>query len=128
VPASRVEVEVADPDEEDHKGMGEARYLVRRKDIPDSAAITTADVIARTMPGTRVRPSFCPQITTRNGVVTLVVIDHQVFHDTCVLNLVEPEDIETLALLPSHAASIRYGASGGGVIVITTRHGSEEAE
>jgi hypothetical protein len=112
------------------RGTGEARYVVRAEDIPKSAAITIGDVIQRTMPGVRVnQPGLCPQVFTRSGQVTLVVIDNQVFRDTCVLNLVQPGDVETLEFLPSIAAATRYGRPGsGGVIVITTKHRGEPKE
>jgi len=112
------------------RGTGEARYLVRAEDIPKSAAITIGDVIRRTMPGVHVnQPGLCPQVFTRAGQVALVVIDNQVFRDTCVLNLVQPGDVETLEFLPSIAGATRYGRPGtGGVIVITTKHQGESEE
>ncbi|HUP18700.1 MAG TPA: carboxypeptidase regulatory-like domain-containing protein [Gemmatimonadota bacterium] len=109
-------------------GMGLARTVITADDIPRNSPLSVLELIDRRIPGTRVgrsSASGCPIIETRNGVIDLVVVDGQRFHDTCVLDMVLTTDIRRLEMRVGVSASIEFGHSYGGAIVIETFHGVE---
>ncbi|MGH7558167.1 MAG: carboxypeptidase regulatory-like domain-containing protein [Gemmatimonadota bacterium] len=123
IPADPIDV-VLKPEAAEARSRGESRYVITAADISEMP-LPLGQVLERYIPGLRheVRGS-CSVLRTRNGIVGLVVLDGQRIYDTCVLALVQPEDVERIEFLPSLAASVEYGdASGGGVLIVTTRHG-----
>ncbi|MGH7571634.1 MAG: carboxypeptidase regulatory-like domain-containing protein [Gemmatimonadota bacterium] len=114
---------VLEPEKEEARARGESLYVITAADI-SAVPLPLGKILERHIPGLRheVRGS-CSVLLSRNGMVRLVVLDGQRIYDTCVLSLVQPEDVERIEFLPSAAASIEYGdASGGGVLIVTTRH------
>jgi hypothetical protein len=125
VAVAALEVRVPPEAEIEERALGERATILTHEDVRVQDVISVGELISRNVPGVRhYQRAGCPILVTRNGVVGLVVIDGQPFHDTCVLNTIQTTDIERLELMPSFAATIRYGRpGGGGVIVIETKHG-----
>lgn len=121
LPAEPLEV-VVETEKAATRARGEGGYVITADDIPETP-LPLGRILERRIPGLRyVMRGGCSTLHTRAGVVMLVVLDGQRIHDTCVLSLVRPEDVERIEFLPSLAASTRYGdAGGGGVLVIETR-------
>ncbi|MGH7565042.1 MAG: carboxypeptidase regulatory-like domain-containing protein [Gemmatimonadota bacterium] len=123
IPADPIDV-VLEPEEAEARSRGESRYVITAADI-SAVPLPLGQILERNIPGLRheVRGG-CSVLRTRNGIVRLVVLDGQRIYDTCVLSLVQPDDVVRIEFLPSLAASIEYGdASGGGVLIVSTRHG-----
>ncbi|HKY59424.1 MAG TPA: TonB-dependent receptor [Gemmatimonadota bacterium] len=121
IPAEPIDVVL---EEAEARSRGESRYVITAEDIPETP-MPLGRILERRIPGLRHSiQGSCPTLRTRNGVVRLVVLDGQRIYDTCILSLVQPQDVERIEFLPSMAASIEYGeVRGGGVLVITTRRG-----
>ncbi|CAN5361576.1 hypothetical protein BH18GEM1_BH18GEM1_03500 [soil metagenome] len=120
-----LEVRISSPETDADRARGEGRYVLTSGEIPQNSTLSIGELLARRLPGLRhgVRGG-CPVLRTRDGPVGIVVLDNQRFSDTCVLNLVRPEDVERIELLPGLAAAIEYGRSaGGGVLLVTTKRG-----
>lgn len=118
-----LEVRIPGRETETSRARGEGRYVLTSAEIPANTTLTIGELLARRLPGLRHGTrGGCPVLRTRDGVVGLVVLDDQRFYDTCVLQLIRPEDVERIELLPSLAAGLEYGTSaGGGVLVVTTK-------
>lgn len=121
LPADPIDV-VLEREELEARSRGESRYVITAADISETP-LPLGRILERNIPGLRHQISgSCSTLRTRNGIVRLVVLDGQRIYDTCVLSLVQPQDVERIEFLPSLAASIEYGeARGGGVLIIETR-------
>ncbi|MGH7565186.1 MAG: TonB-dependent receptor, partial [Gemmatimonadota bacterium] len=126
IPADPIDVVVEreEPEAElESRSRGESSYVITAEDISEMP-LPLGRILERNIPGLRymVRGS-CAMLETRNGVVELVVLDGQRIHETCVLSLIQPDDVERIEFMPSIAASIEYGAvAGGGVLIVETSH------
>ncbi|AOM80886.1 SusC/RagA family protein [Pedobacter steynii] len=95
---------------------------------------SVAEVLAGKAPGVIVTneggdPTSAPRINIRgsggiNGENVLYVVDGTVFSGTPVLN---PNDIESISVLKDGSAAIYGARASGGVVLITTKKGKNEA-
>lgn len=95
---------------------------------------SVAEVLAGKAPGVIVTneggdPTSTPRINIRgsggiNGENVLYVVDGTVFSGTPVLN---PNDIESISVLKDGSAAIYGARASGGVVLITTKKGKNEA-
>ncbi|HWC06376.1 MAG TPA: TonB-dependent receptor [Gemmatimonadota bacterium] len=125
IPAEPIEV-VLEKEEAEARTRGESRYVITAEDIPGTP-MPLGRILERKVPGLRhsVQGS-CSVLRTRNGVVRLLVLDGHRIYDMCVLSMIDPQDVERIEFLPSMAAAVEYGeVRGGGVLIVTTRHGPE---
>lgn len=109
-------------------GVGLARTVITSEEIPRNTPLSVIQLIDRRVPGTRVGRSSatgCPIVETRSGRVDLVVLDGQTFRDTCVLDMVQSTDIRRLEMRSGMNASLEFGRSSGGTILIETFHAGE---
>lgn len=129
IAVAALEVSVPSAEREERRARGYTGWRLTSEDIPASLSVSIPQLLDRRFAGvtySRSRLSACPIIEVRSGRIGLVVLDGQPFRDTCVLEHVMPEDIESIEVIPGLAGGITYGRSGGaGVIVIETRHGDE---
>lgn len=118
-----LQVRASSESEEAARSAGASRYRVTREDFERRPAASLTDVLRARVPGIRILRDRrgCPVLSTRKGAA-LIVLDGVPFRDGCILNEIEPMDIELVEVLSSVAASTRWGSLGGnGVIEITTR-------
>ena len=120
-----LELRIPAPEDRESRARGESRYVLTAAEIPPNTILPVGQLLARRMPGLRheVRGA-CSVLRTRDGEIRLIVLDGQRIYDTCVLQLVRPEDIERIELLPGISAAVLYGPeASGGVLVVTTKRG-----
>ena len=125
-PAEPIEV-VVEKEEAEARARGESRYVVTAEDIPETP-VPLGGILERKIPGLRHSiQGSCSVLRTRDGVVRLVVLDGHRIYDMCVLSMIEPQDVARIEFLPSMAAAVEYGeVRGGGVLIVTTRHGGAD--
>lgn len=129
IAVAALEVTIPSPEREERRGRGYAGWRLTSEEIPSTLSVSVAELLDRRFAGvTHARSRFtaCPIIEVRSGRIALVVLDGQPFRDTCVLEHLLLEDIESIEVIPGLAGGVTYGRSGGaGVIVIETKHGDE---
>lgn len=127
IAVAALEVSVPGAEAGERRGRGYAGWRLTAEDIPESVSISVADLLARRFAGvtvTRSGSTGCPVVEIRGGRIRLVTLDGQPFRDTCVLEHVRPQDIESIEVVPGLAGGVTAGRAGGaGVIVVETRHG-----
>ncbi len=128
IAVAALEVTVPSTEREERRARGHSGWRLTAEDIPASLTVSVPQLLDRFAGVTysRSRVSDCPVIEVRSGRIGLVILDGQRFRDTCVLEHIMPEHIESIEVIPGLAGGITHGRSGGaGVIVIETRHGDE---
>lgn len=134
--ALQVRVPVAESPAERDRRRGHTAHVVEAEEIAGFPAMELPEILSWTVPGFDWSMNStglgCPLISLRTsgaglsssalGDRPLIVIDGLKFRDTCILDMISPDDIERVEVFSGPAGGAIYGMFGGdGVIVITTK-------
>lgn len=100
--------------------------LITEDEIVHSHAATAFDAIQK-LRGNFLTSRGATTITARSSQYPTVYVDEQLYGDITILRAIPANVVATIRLYRAWEATTRYGTGNmGGVIAVTTRHGSDQ--